>query len=1069
MRPFDSRKDAAAGAAKLYHSVAGRIRALTLVAGAVSLAASVFAQDGGFPYVAKPVLVFKHTVEPAMLLPTGVAVATDGTVYVADGVHDRILAFKASGEFIEEIRSVGDEALSRPLSVKVAADGSLWIADTGNARVLARAPDGSLLRQIRWPQKPDEKLPDVTDLAFGLKGESVWLVDNDNHRLASFDLATGNLSFFGEMGESLGQFNYPFMLASNPAGDVFVSEAVNGRVQIFSASGRVAGSLGTYGAGLGNLYRPKGIAVDRDGNAWVVDGTMGVVQVFKPNGILIDVLRDEQGKPFKLETPCGAAFDADGNFYVTELLEHRVRKLAVTVNPGARSPETQAPRRDVAPVQPRACTACHSEWLEPLVRGESTPLMAPPETSREHPAVSRPRTCLSCHDGSVVDSRAKVWVEHGHRRGVQPPESMNIPPDLPLPDGLIACRTCHSAHARGATDESFKTAVFLRTQGPPGALCVRCHEDHTKGPALGTHPIGGMPWPVPQKLIDAGARTGQNPRELTCRVCHTPHGAKNDYLLVLGTDSNQLCLACHDRIRPGMFLEGAESEHPLSPPASAEQVAAVKELGTKLSHDGKLICLSCHKLHHGKGERFMLADDLTDGKFCLHCHSDRKVLLETAHDLRKKFPEEKNRLGMTPHSGGPCSACHLFHRYARLPEKNDSDPRGQCITCHQDGRCGQAKRLGPVNHPHVHCAQCHDPHEPENGSFLRAEPAALCGDCHDDETLLEEGPHDITMNASAWPKAAQERADLCLSCHRPHGDETTGLFRVAGGEIGKSDAPCLACHKDKDWASAGKLAARHPRDVSKLVADHELPLLKAGGGRDERIGCRTCHNPHVAPTESEHLLRKPDDSGGLCVQCHMDQRHIALTGHTESRLAAAGVEAAACKPCHVLHADSTQVESKALWPIALSFTPSAKEPDVITDRYCTSCHRPDGVGPVPVRAVHPDVPLFNPFGSEAPGYLPLFDEDGNVAPRGKIACRTCHVQHGREIVEDPYEGAASSLSVAERRARRAEVRPFKPPNLCATCHGAAALRRYLYFHNPSRRQESPPVGAGSSGVSPRSK
>ncbi|MBK8270961.1 MAG: hypothetical protein IPK83_22695 [Planctomycetes bacterium] len=150
-----------------------------------------------------------------------------------------------------------------------------------------------------------------------------------------------------------------------------------------------------------------------------------------------------------------------------------------------------------------------------------------------------------------------------------------------------------------------------------------------------------MPWAIPQELIDAGARVGPNPREIHCRVCHTPHGASHDHLLVMGVESNQLCLTCHAEMRPGMFRDDAHSEHPLSPIVNAEQKAAVKDMNTRLGPNDQLICLSCHKLHHGKGDRFLLARELKDGQMCMQCHSEKNTMLGSSHDLRQKFPNER--------------------------------------------------------------------------------------------------------------------------------------------------------------------------------------------------------------------------------------------------------------------------------------------------------------------------------------------------------------------------------------------------------------------------------------------
>jgi len=37
------------------------------------------------------------------------------------------------------------------------------------------------------------------------------------------------------------------------------------------------------------------------------------------------------------------------------------------------------------------------------------------------------------------------------------------------------------------------------------------------------------------------------------------------------------------------------------------------------------------------------------------------------------------------------------------------------------------------------------------------------------------------------------------------------------------------------------------------------------------------------------------------------------------------------------------------------------------------------------------------------------------------------------------------------RARRFHIRTFTGDNVCTTCHGNDALRRFIYFHDAARR------------------
>ena len=1021
--------------------------AALLAASALCLAPAAKASS---PYVAVPLAEFTHRGDPPLHMPTGVAVAPDETVFVVDGVNHRLLQFDATGKLSAIVTRIGEEPLQAPVSARFDLSGRLWVTDTGHARVLVRAADGRLDRALTAGRGRSSHPPDLTDAVVLADGQRLVLLDNDNHRLILMNLEDGTQTLVGEEGEALRQFRYPFKLAVGGNNDLFVVDVINARVQVLTPTGKPVGSIGSYGADLGQLYRPTGVAVDREQNIWVADAVLGVIQVFTPLGAFRDVLRDERGDPVRFEMPMDLAFDQRGRLYVVELSADRARSFAVAFDPQAPRP-TGAPRSRV-PVggpQGRTCTVCHLEWLEPFNVGRSTPLRDPPETTPEQPPVSRAGTCLSCHNATVVDSRRRIWQDHGHGTDIVPPANMAVPAMLPLAGGRVVCRTCHTAHAGGRPTEDIKTAVFLRVSGHAGEMCVLCHADKTRGPETGMHPTGGMPWPVPKEILDAGGRTGPNPRELTCRVCHTPHGAAHDHLLVMGTETSQLCLTCHEQMRPGMFRDGA-AEHPLSPVVNAPQAAAVRELGTRLGPENRLICLSCHKLHHGKGQRFILAEELTGSRFCLRCHEDHRVVLDSPHDLRSAFPEEKNRLGMTPETGGPCSACHLFHRYARAAEPSDADPGGgKCITCHQAGRVASTKALPPLNHPGAACTACHNPHRRGVGQFLPDTPAETCRGCHEEQARLAGGRHDIHRHSAAWPEESTSTKDLCLACHRPHGAEETALYR-AGLAAGTAapDGGCLRCHGSAAPGTGTAVALAHTQDASGLKTKPDLPL--AGGAGSPRVACRSCHDPHGEST-SRGMIRQAASGQEACVVCHPDTAHISAIGHGPESLRSVGLTAETCRPCHMTHASPESVEPRYLWPVSL-LARNAQPSDngAVADRHCLGCHTPGGHAPPPLIATHPAAEFYNPTDPDAAGFLPLFNEAGEIDPRGRISCRTCHLSHGRATPAPVPEGV-QAITARELRARRWHLRTLSVGNVCATCHGTDALRRFMYFHDPARR------------------
>ena len=462
------------------------------------------ARAGG-QFVAEVTLEFVHPEDPGFRMPTDVAVAPDGTVFVADGSHNRISRFDAAGVWREDIRAVGDHVLASPVGLDYHADAGLWIADSGNHQALLLTPAGALGRKIVPLHGTSHFPPDITDVVTTSDGTAVWLVDNDNNHLIRWNLIDESHLQIGEQGESLGSMQHPFLIARNAEDDVLVTDVINGRVSVFSGTGSPRPSVGAYGIEPGQLYRPKGVACDTENNVWVSDGTLNVIQVFSKDGSLLDVLRGSDGKPMKFEFPMGITFDGQGRVYVVELLADRVVRLEVKQTRPSTGSFPQSKRTKIVGGQARSCTVCHIEWIEPFSRGVATALADSPPSTDEQPAASRGEMCLSCHDASVVDSRHRVWDAHGHRTGVAPPSEMKVPAQLPLVNGEIACRTCHSAHAGGAFMSDFRTAVFLRMPNQASELCISCHQDKTRGPEFGTHPVGGMPWVLPRSLVAAGA------------------------------------------------------------------------------------------------------------------------------------------------------------------------------------------------------------------------------------------------------------------------------------------------------------------------------------------------------------------------------------------------------------------------------------------------------------------------------------------------------------------------------------------------------------------------------------
>lgn len=555
----------------------------------------------------------------------------------------------------------------------------------------------------------------------------------------------------------------------------------------------------------------------------------------------------------------------------------------------------------------RDYAVCHIEWVGTSTEGGGIVLLDPTEKL----AVADSDTCLGCHDGSVADSRRAVWLEHGHRSGVVPAAGMKVPKELPLDGGKLACRTCHTAHVAGFK-ESLKNAVFLRVRNEQDQLCKTCHADKTRDPETGSHPLTKLKAVLPAALAAAGTHAGPKNDLILCQSCHTAHGAKSDRLLLMPTDASQLCISCHDTMRPAMWDTNPAHDHPQNPPIhKPAQLKAIKDMHTQLGAGDRLVCLSCHKMHEGHAGKAMLADTLHDSALCIRCHDERKAMAGTTHDLRKSASKELNARSETAEQSGPCGACHTFHSHTRKPAPGSGDPQGLCVTCHSRGQVASThgtKLFHPVDLPRrgippkavlplspsgkgpemttMTCLSCHDPHETKHPRFLRVSNEQICSDCHAPITDSLAKPHDFTgkKDVKNAVGASPAEAGRCGFCHSVHEARGPIMLAATTRPVKTMDDACIQCHQPEGMREHPVAKYNHPSGpdvkLKEIAANLSAPLFNSRLQRDSAgsVACSSCHDVHLGGKKSKTLLRSAS-AADLCTQCHASQGRMAAGPH----------------------------------------------------------------------------------------------------------------------------------------------------------------------------------------------
>ncbi|KPJ78116.1 MAG: hypothetical protein AMJ54_05345 [Deltaproteobacteria bacterium SG8_13] len=576
-------------------------------------------------------------------------------------------------------------------------------------------------------------------------------------------------------------------------------------------------------------------------------------------------------------------------------------------------PLSEAGAITAAPQNPKSakgCAICHYRWVDTFfVEGTGSDLV--PYQSEK--VVATPDMCISCHDGSVMDSRARMTIGAGHKTNTRPPEGMNIPAVFPLDDnGMVQCATCHTAHGvpSGVGED---TTIFMRISNKDSAMCWMCHPGKNGGKSARNHTVGPVKTRIPDNMLELSTAAGQKPSRIACETCHTAHGSTHEAYLIQSSRNSSLCLACHHdkglitpdgRRNPGHVVNVR--------PTTASIPASFMEKGARTGAGGEIICTTCHKTHGSPTDsHLLLMVDDNQSTLCLSCHADKQTVAETGHNLDKSAPQSKNLQGQSVAEAGVCSACHLPHKPAREHSGSADFTTQMCMSCHGEGTFAVREKLLGNNHPlavnpfekkddellltsaqadpdqmilplftafgvrsqggGITCATCHDPHrlpldtatEPtgerprtkNQNQYLRKPSPEICRQCHDAKFLVADTRHNLRRSAPTETNLLGRRASeagLCDNCHLVHGGGRVFLWakQQPPVEDNKQRPVCFSCHV-KDGPA-----------TKKQLHDHSHPLQVSP--RD--MGMRTrlpVFDPSVRPSADGRMS---------CYTCHDPHR-----------------------------------------------------------------------------------------------------------------------------------------------------------------------------------------------------
>jgi len=279
--------------------------------------------------------------------PWGIAIAADGSLYVAEHAGYRLVKMDSSGTQLWTVGNAGvwgsaDDELGNwwagpQGNLAIDGSGNVFVADTGNQRVQIFDSSGTLVGTFGSYGAGNYQFDCPAGVAINPANGDIFVVDRCNQRVQVFNSSRvykATIGTTGEIGTDNAHLNWPWGVAVDSAGNIYVADTENDRLLKCTLSGAngvcstFVGEVDVVDTDFGHLH-PFSVATDASGRVYVADDWNVRVLVYDSSGAYLTSVGGSWGpNSGEMRWPAGVATDNDGNLYVTDGTSHRVQKFS---------------------------------------------------------------------------------------------------------------------------------------------------------------------------------------------------------------------------------------------------------------------------------------------------------------------------------------------------------------------------------------------------------------------------------------------------------------------------------------------------------------------------------------------------------------------------------------------------------------------------------------------------------------------------------------------------------------------------------------------------------------------
>jgi DNA-binding beta-propeller fold protein YncE len=194
---------------------------------------------------------------------------------VVDEREQRIARLNAAGDFIDIVKPTGvpEPEAFVPRSFTIDVKDNIYVLDILAERVLVLDPAGKFLRVVKFPAKYGF----ISDVAVNAGG-TILLLDSVRRSIYS---AAPAAQEFSPLAENLKEYlQFPANITFDNTGVIYVSDQNGGSIVILNQAGAVQGKLLATGWKEGFVRYPSQVCITNAGELFVADRENNRVQAF---------------------------------------------------------------------------------------------------------------------------------------------------------------------------------------------------------------------------------------------------------------------------------------------------------------------------------------------------------------------------------------------------------------------------------------------------------------------------------------------------------------------------------------------------------------------------------------------------------------------------------------------------------------------------------------------------------------------------------------------------------------------------------------------------------------------